>query len=67
MVGHPGGGGEYIVQDGFGWTNGVLLWIIKKYGTQLSVPSDCHNIVNPDGVGDKDGKAVRLPDWLLPL
>jgi len=27
------GGGEYEGQDGFGWTNGVLLALIKKYGT----------------------------------
>lgn len=26
------GGGEYPGQDGFGWTNGVLLTLIKKYG-----------------------------------
>jgi len=25
------GGGEYAGQDGFGWTNGVLLALIKKY------------------------------------
>ena len=28
------GGGEYPSQDGFGWTNGVLLALIKKYGNQ---------------------------------
>lgn len=27
------GGGEYSGQDGFGWTNGVLLALIKKYDT----------------------------------
>jgi alpha,alpha-trehalase len=27
-----GGGGEYPTQDGFGWTNGVLLALMKKYG-----------------------------------
>ena len=27
------GGGEYPGQDGFGWTNGVLLHLIKLYGT----------------------------------
>jgi alpha,alpha-trehalase len=27
----PGGGGEYPTQDGFGWTNGVLLALMKKY------------------------------------
>ncbi len=26
------GGGEYEGQDGFGWTNGVLLALIKNYG-----------------------------------
>jgi alpha,alpha-trehalase len=25
------GGGEYPSQDGFGWTNGVLLALINKY------------------------------------
>ncbi|MBS1577173.1 MAG: trehalase, partial [Bacteroidetes bacterium] len=25
------GGGEYESQDGFGWTNGVLITLIKKY------------------------------------
>ncbi|MBI1780389.1 MAG: alpha,alpha-trehalase TreF [Sphingobacteriales bacterium] len=28
------GGGEYPGQDGFGWTNGVLLALIKRYGAQ---------------------------------
>jgi len=27
----PGGGGEYPLQDGFGWTNGVTRALIKKY------------------------------------
>jgi alpha,alpha-trehalase len=25
------GGGEYPTQDGFGWSNGVLLALMKKY------------------------------------
>jgi len=29
----PGGGGEYPTQDGFGWTNGVLLNLMDMYGT----------------------------------
>lgn len=28
------GGGEYPGQDGFGWTNGVLLALIARYGNQ---------------------------------
>ena len=30
--GHAGGGGEYEVQVGFGWTNGVALELLSKYG-----------------------------------
>jgi alpha,alpha-trehalase len=30
------GGGEYPSQDGFGWTNGVLLALIKKYDKENS-------------------------------
>jgi alpha,alpha-trehalase len=26
----PGGGGEYPLQDGFGWTNGVYLGLLNK-------------------------------------
>jgi alpha,alpha-trehalase len=27
----PGGGGEYALQDGFGWTNGVTEALIRDY------------------------------------
>ncbi|WP_434624053.1 alpha,alpha-trehalase TreA [Pseudomonas sp. Z1-29] len=30
--GDGGGGGEYELQDGFGWTNGVTLKLMNKYG-----------------------------------
>jgi alpha,alpha-trehalase len=33
-VGKPAGGGEYGVQDGFGWTNGVLLCLMDEPGIQ---------------------------------
>ncbi|XP_077985420.1 trehalase-like isoform X2 [Glandiceps talaboti] len=33
--GAPGGGGEYDVQLGFGWTNGVLIQLLKEYGDVL--------------------------------
>ncbi|XP_051895879.1 trehalase [Pristis pectinata] len=32
----PGGGGEYDVQVGFGWTNGVALELLDQYGDQLA-------------------------------
>eukprot|EP00090_Calanus_glacialis_P007349 TRINITY_DN15795_c0_g1_i1.p1 TRINITY_DN15795_c0_g1~~TRINITY_DN15795_c0_g1_i1.p1 ORF type:complete len:576 (-),score=166.82 TRINITY_DN15795_c0_g1_i1:129-1856(-) len=34
--GKPGGGGEYDVQEGFGWTNGVTLSLLAKYPTLSS-------------------------------
>ncbi|KAJ7599902.1 glycoside hydrolase family 37 protein [Mycena floridula] len=40
-----GRGGEYTVQAGFGWTNGVLLWVASNYGDVLVKP------VCPDLVG----------------
>lgn len=34
MGGH-GGGGEYEIQLGFGWSNGVILQFLADYGDQL--------------------------------
>jgi alpha,alpha-trehalase len=33
-----GRGGEYTVQTGFGWTNGVALWVAGTFGDQLVAP-----------------------------
>lgn len=33
-----GSGGEYTVQAGFGWTNGIVLWAAANYGAVLSSP-----------------------------
>ncbi|KAF6840115.1 trehalase [Colletotrichum plurivorum] len=38
-----GSGGEYEVVEGFGWTNGVLLWTVDVFGNNLTRP-DCGNI-----------------------
>lgn len=35
LLGH---GGEYEVQEGFGWTNGVILDLLITYGDRLKVP-----------------------------
>ncbi|PSC74959.1 putative trehalase [Micractinium conductrix] len=32
QAGAPGGGGEYQCVDGFGWTNGVALLLLERYG-----------------------------------
>jgi alpha,alpha-trehalase len=39
-VDSAGAGGEYTVQAGFGWTNGVVLWVADMYGDVLVQP-DC--------------------------
>jgi alpha,alpha-trehalase len=33
VPGQTGGGGEYVVQTGFGWTNGVVLEFINRFFT----------------------------------
>jgi alpha,alpha-trehalase len=33
-----GSGGEYEVQEGFGWSNGVILDLLLKYGDRLRAP-----------------------------
>nr|XP_056709425.1 trehalase-like [Euleptes europaea] len=35
--GKPGSGGEYEVQEGFGWTNGVIFQLLDFFGDQLNV------------------------------
>jgi alpha,alpha-trehalase len=35
----PGGGGEYPTQDGFGWTNGVMLKLMALYPADAGLPS----------------------------
>ena len=41
-TGHGGGGGEYPLQDGFGWTNGVMRKLIALYPGELEpAPARC--------------------------
>lgn len=42
-----GGGGEYTVVEGFGWTNGVLIWIMDVWGDVLTRP-DCGDVQAAD-------------------
>nr|CAD7425859.1 unnamed protein product [Timema monikensis] len=37
VPGGHGGGGEYTVQLGFGWTNGVVMAFLDMYGDRLTV------------------------------
>ncbi|PTB62595.1 glycoside hydrolase family 37 protein [Trichoderma citrinoviride] len=56
-----GGGGEYEVVEGFGWTNGVLLWTADTFGSQLKRPQ-CGNITAGHPAPSKRS-AVQLDTW----
>ncbi|XP_055908702.1 trehalase-like isoform X2 [Eupeodes corollae] len=34
--GGHGGGGEYDIQTGFGWTNGIIIDLLTKYGDEIT-------------------------------
>lgn len=60
-----GSGGEYEVAVGFGWSNGVLIWVADTFRNQLQTAS-CANLtanatagVESAGRGD-GGDAVGL-------
>nr|ANC68249.1 membrane-bound trehalase [Cnaphalocrocis medinalis] len=36
IFGGIGGGGEYVLQTGFGWTNGVIMALLERYGETLT-------------------------------
>ncbi|CAH0579003.1 unnamed protein product [Chrysodeixis includens] len=38
--GEHGSGGEYIVQSGFGWTNGIVLELLQRYGKVLTLEEE---------------------------
>ncbi|PON73594.1 Glycoside hydrolase [Parasponia andersonii] len=39
--GHFGGGGEYVPQTGFGWSNGVVLALLEEFGWPEDLSIDC--------------------------
>ncbi|RDB14875.1 Trehalase [Hypsizygus marmoreus] len=58
-----GRGGEYTVQAGFGWTNGVVLWIASVYGGVLVEPHCPEFTSTPSGgVGGSSNAAVGAWD-----
>ncbi|KAF5140180.1 alpha alpha trehalase precursor [Vairimorpha ceranae] len=40
LVGEKGQGGEYESQEGFGWTNGTVAWMIKIFKNKLTENDD---------------------------
>ncbi|KAH8114772.1 trehalase [Phellopilus nigrolimitatus] len=54
-VDSSGQGGEYTVQAGFGWTNGVALWVASNYGKILVAPSCPDLLAGASGTGNSAG------------
>lgn len=44
--GVSGGGGEYEVQKGFGWSNGAVLDFLDRYGPTLTSPGGITNFIS---------------------
>lgn len=49
-VGAYGHGGEYVVQTGFGWTNGGVLRLLELFPKELTAP----------GATVRHGRAFRM-------
>ncbi|KAJ4360281.1 uncharacterized protein N0V89_000842 [Didymosphaeria variabile] len=54
-----GGGGEYTVVEGFGWSNGVLIWAVDKFGQHLQTPN-CGNVTAADISTKRKRSAIHL-------
>ncbi|KAJ9063506.1 Trehalase [Entomophthora muscae] len=47
VIGGAGGGGEYEIQTGFGWSNGVLIHLLAKFGKEFNAPKSSRMYCNP--------------------
>lgn len=63
-----GGGGEYEVQEGFGWSNGVMLDLLLRYGDRLRappVPEVVYETVDVAPVAPQVEEPVPVPSQLV--
>lgn len=59
VTAQPGGGGEYPTQDGFGWTNGVTMALIRR-DARLAGLADVPEMTDaPGGCGAAVTEALR--------
>ncbi|CAK1359620.1 Trehalase [Cercospora beticola] len=54
-----GGGGEYEVQLGFGWSNGVLIWVGDLFGDRLELPA-CEQVLEEGGDASDGGNSRKI-------
>jgi alpha,alpha-trehalase len=64
-VDSAGRGGEYTVQAGFGWTNGVLLWVASQYGSVINTPVCPVEVATGAGGSGKGAAASFKPSAAL--
>ncbi|KAI0489597.1 glycoside hydrolase family 37 protein [Xylaria cf. heliscus] len=60
-VNAAGSGGEYEVVEGFGWSNGVLIWAVDTFGNKLKRP-DCGQLEAAGSDSQNSKRAVFLSD-----
>lgn len=58
MLGGHGGGGEYEVQLGFGWTNGIIIELLEMFGDRLSAEERFASI--PVSLEKVESRGVQL-------
>ncbi|XP_060079825.1 trehalase-like [Ylistrum balloti] len=56
--GSRGAGGEYNVQEGFGWTNGVILDLVAMYGDRLTLSTDTRTCMSSNHVSSGVSKCT---------
>ncbi|KAG8955246.1 hypothetical protein FRC03_011247 [Tulasnella sp. 419] len=66
-IGASGSGGEYTVQAGFGWTNGVILWAAAEFGHLIVEPKCPGFQVRVTSSGVKGYKGPGELTWLFIL
>ncbi|CAH0719621.1 unnamed protein product, partial [Brenthis ino] len=60
VPGRVGGGGEYTVQAGFGWSNGVILEFLAKYGRRMTAYDNAYYSDTPRKVDDLKDSVKEL-------
>ncbi|XP_043283050.1 trehalase-like isoform X2 [Venturia canescens] len=72
QFGVGGDGGEYAVQTGFGWTNGLVMDLINKYGQRLTAydhftPNDVVKLASQHGSSATISTAGQLLTGILAI
>jgi alpha,alpha-trehalase len=55
-----GGGGEYEVVKGFGWSNGVLIWAVDTFGDKRRLPLGPCMFLSPYFANCRYSETARL-------